>query len=222
MLHKMKNRHCHFISLFRCASISSTYPCLSVRRLVTLFQCSQFSFNFLTFSSTFSLFPQLYQFFFSTLSVFPQISHFLLNFIGFFSSTFSVFPQLSQFFLNSLKFFFNFLSFSSAFSAFPQLSQFFFNYLSFPQLSQFFLNLLSFSSTFLVFLNFLRYSLNFISFFLNVLSLCSTFSALLKHRKVASFTPWFAFNIPYVPRLRAHQYLNRYCMLLFEIHATQK
>ena len=45
---------------------------------------------------------------------------------------------------------------------------------------------------------------------------------LLKHRKVASFTPCFALNIPYVPRLRAHQYLNRYCMLFFEIHANQK
>ena len=44
----------------------------------------------------------------------------------------------------------------------------------------------------------------------------------LKHRKVASFTPCFALNIPYVPRLRAHQYLNRYCMLFFEIHATPK
>ena len=44
----------------------------------------------------------------------------------------------------------------------------------------------------------------------------------LKHRKVASFTPCFALNIPYVPRLRAHQYLNRYCMLFFEIHANQK
>ena len=44
---------------------------------------------------------------------------------------------------------------------------------------------------------------------------------LLKHRKVALFTPCFALNIPYVPRLRAHQYLNRYCMLFFEIHATQ-
>ena len=45
---------------------------------------------------------------------------------------------------------------------------------------------------------------------------------LLKHREAASYTPCFAWNLPYVPRLRAHQYLNRYCMLFFEIHANQK
>ena len=72
------NSKCQFTYSYRvisrCASISSTYLCLSVGPS-----------HFLSFSSTFSLFLQL--------------SHFFLNFPSF-SSTFSVFPQLFQFFLN--------------------------------------------------------------------------------------------------------------------------
>ena len=59
--------------IFRCASISSTYPCLSVRWSVGR---SHFL-SFLSFSSIFSLFLQLSQFFLNSLS---------------FTSTFSTFP----------------------------------------------------------------------------------------------------------------------------------
>ena len=70
-----------------------------------IFQLWAWFFNFLSFSSTFSIFPQLSQFF--------------LNFL-IFSLTFSVFPQLYQFFFffQFSYFFFNILSFSSTFSIF--------------------------------------------------------------------------------------------------------